>query len=988
MKLSRKFKKTWIKSVIKRSYLHLSVTWFLLFGLSYIVISSDWLETDSYTNRDWAAPDAEPIELFDALEFARAASDGGTVPITTRSEVVGYSLTSFLYEWTNLEENFGVDIFTAENMKAICEIEKSFLANKRLPELCMLRADANSTTGEITDCDPALLGAISVFFYALDDLTSPDEECELLPELQVLQTRNILMSQASGLRFFDRVNQTHSVRTRSSLFLGGPLEVDGTKYDFPILTQREVLLEDEQWLYYQAYLREVRDDIIAQVTFEEQYFRSAYFNKLRFGEDLQLQVRFDSYQYSLDETDSLLDADLTLALFSILFVGLCIYGRLRSAAMTACAVMSIIISIPIAVFFYTGLLGISYFPSLNLASIFLILGIGCDNIFVFYDAWTQSEILAFHHTGERKYRLSLDPAEETHDGKADFQTRMEYTLHRAASSIFVTMLTTVIAFLALVTSPFAPLIGFGVFTALTVFLNYVWVYLIYPPMLVSYIRYYKLNPLTNDSPEIKPEEQAKLGHAPQVLRKSNTEKEKVTGNFFHRVYVPFFTNKIVAWGAVLFTSTLFVISVIFMLQLESPEEMVANYAEGHMMRDIRSDSANLFAGVSENEYVRIFMSLGIEGIDRSEFDFMDPNGFRGTAVFDKNFDIAPSENQQFFIQICTSLLELPCVDDDGNKLAACSSPDTDLAVLEVECVLEDFYQFYFATHPSEFSSVQEASAFLQELGDSNKTRFLEELEFFTTEIDVRNVIGFFDSTLSFMNIIYTTTVRERISLIDQSEYFDMVTEFKDELRRNAPEGLRAIEHTSFDMAAVEVIDAIIQGLLSSLSLSLPLAFLVLLCTTNNLILATYAIVSILAIISLVMGTVYIRGWQIDEILSIVGTLVVGLSVDYTIHLAACFQEAAREGITSRFGRFEAAAVRMGPSVSMGAITTAGSVSFLLFTQIAFFLRIGFLLLCTVIYSILFALTFFLPLLRVLGPEDQFGQVKEFICGLFSGSRTS
>eukprot|EP00924_Labyrinthula_sp_SR-Ha-C_P008221 snap_masked-scaffold_11-processed-gene-6.37-mRNA-1 protein AED:1.00 eAED:1.00 QI:0/-1/0/0/-1/1/1/0/982 len=981
MSFSKTFKKTWVKSVLKRSYLHLCVTWFLLISSSCVVLGFAWLETDYFTNQDWAAPDSEPVELFDAWDFARQASDGGVASVATRSEVVRTSLTSLVYEWTNLE-NVGVDIFTAENMKAICEIEKSFLANEQLPELCVLRADANSTTGEITDCDPALLGAISVFFYALEDLTLPDEECALLPELQVLQTRNVLMSQSFGLRFFDRVNQTHSVRTRSSFFLGGPLEVDGEKYDFPVNSQIQVLLEDEQWLYYQAYLREVRDDIITQVTFEDEYFRSGYFQKLRFGENLQLQVRFDSYQYDLDEVNRILNADLTLALFSLLFVTSCLYGRIRSVLMTTCAVFSVIVSIPTAAFIYTGIFQITYFPAVNLASVFLILGIGCDNIFVFFDAWTQSETLAFQHSTYKEDKLSLEPLEETQDSMGKLQTRMAYTLQRAASSVFVTMLTTVIAFLALVTSPFAPLIAFGIFTAVAVFLNYVWVYLIYPPMLVSYIKYYKLSPLGKESEAIQP----KMGHAPQVLRKSKSEERESRG-FFHNIYVPFFSNTIFAWSAVVATSTMFIISIVLMLRLDSPEEAVPNFAEGHMMREIKSDSANLFAGVSENEYVRVFMTLGIEGVDRSDYDFMDPNGFRGTAVFDKNFDIAPSENQEFFIQICKNLRELPCLGDDGEKLTACSSPDTDLAVLSVDCVLEDFYQFYLETHPSDFSSVEQAGTFLQELGDSDKTQFLEELEFFTTQIDVRNLVGFFDSSLSFMTIIYTTTVRQRISLKDQSEYFDMVTEFKDELRRNAPEGLRALEHTCFDMAAVEVIDAIIQGLLSSLSLSLPLAFLVLLWTTDNLILASYAIVSILAIISLVMGTVYIRGWQIDEILSIVGTLVVGLSVDYTIHLAACFQEAAREGITSRLGRFEAAAVRMGPSVSMGAITSAGSVSFLLFTQTAFFSRIGFLLLSTVFYSIVFALTFFLPLLRVLGPKDEDGQIKEFICGLVSRTRS-
>ena len=57
-----------------------------------------------------------------------------------------------------------------------------------------------------------------------------------------------------------------------------------------------------------------------------------------------------------------------------------------------------------------------------------------------------------------------------------------------------------------------------------------------------------------------------------------------------------------------------------------------------------------------------------------------------------------------------------------------------------------------------------------------------------------------------------------------------------------------------------------------------------------------------------------------------------------------------------------------------AMTTAGSTVFLLACQLTFFTAMGTLIILTVAYSLGYSLLFFMPLLRVAGPEGRVGDV--------------
>ena len=114
--------------------------------------------------------------------------------------------------------------------------------------------------------------------------------------------------------------------------------------------------------------------------------------------------------------------------------------------------------------FYQVVLWRSFFPFLNLISLFLIIGIGADDLFVYLDAWKQS--------------FSLLPRDTT------LAHRISYTLKRAGGAMFVTTLTTTASFLANMITPITALKGFGLFTAMVILSDFL-LMLIFIPAVVA-----------------------------------------------------------------------------------------------------------------------------------------------------------------------------------------------------------------------------------------------------------------------------------------------------------------------------------------------------------------------------------------------------------------------------------------------------------------------------------------------------------------------
>merc|ERR1719159_20503 len=157
---------------------------------------------------------------------------------------------------------------------------------------------------------------------------------------------------------------------------------------------------------------------------------------------------------------------MLLALVAVAFVFCCLWAHSGSLFLALAGMMEILLSIPVAFVLYRSVFGFQYFAGLNAMTLFVVLAIGADDIFVLMDAYKQS--------------LYYAPV------CRDLRTRMTWVYRRATTAMFVTSFTTMAAFVATATSPLVDVQSFGIFAAFAILVDFALVITWFPACLVWY----------------------------------------------------------------------------------------------------------------------------------------------------------------------------------------------------------------------------------------------------------------------------------------------------------------------------------------------------------------------------------------------------------------------------------------------------------------------------------------------------------------------
>mmetsp|Transcript_26882 Transcript_26882/g.40975 ORF Transcript_26882/g.40975 Transcript_26882/m.40975 type:complete len:226 (-) Transcript_26882:871-1548(-) len=152
----------------------------------------------------------------------------------------------------------------------------------------------------------------------------------------------------------------------------------------------------------------------------------------------------------------------------MVFVFLYMWFHLNSAFLSFVGVTLILFSYPATLVITEGIFKATYLGSLQLISIYLVLGIAADDIFVFVDAWRQSAHVA----------------PEVFEGNK--KKRMAYAFRRAVRAMAVTSSTTSVAFFANIFSPVMPIRSFGVISGVIIPINYLFVVMFMPGAVIYY----------------------------------------------------------------------------------------------------------------------------------------------------------------------------------------------------------------------------------------------------------------------------------------------------------------------------------------------------------------------------------------------------------------------------------------------------------------------------------------------------------------------
>eukprot|EP00435_Cladocopium_sp_Y103_P059385 s1533_g21.t1 len=173
----------------------------------------------------------------------------------------------------------------------------------------------------------------------------------------------------------------------------------------------------------------------------------------------ELKVFFYGDAITQAEVEATVWHDAAYALGSLLFIFFYLVWYLRSFRLTVMALFCIALSFPISYAFYCLVYGHGKMIAINFLSLFVVLGVGADDVFVLHDR---------HGTGE----MAL-------------ARRMWSMYCKAGMAIFATSATTAASFFANLFSSIGPLRQFGFFMGTCITVNWVIVATLYPLVLVA-----------------------------------------------------------------------------------------------------------------------------------------------------------------------------------------------------------------------------------------------------------------------------------------------------------------------------------------------------------------------------------------------------------------------------------------------------------------------------------------------------------------------
>mmetsp|Transcript_41002 Transcript_41002/g.67287 ORF Transcript_41002/g.67287 Transcript_41002/m.67287 type:complete len:997 (-) Transcript_41002:632-3622(-) len=238
--------------------------------------------------------------------------------------------------------------------------------------------------------------------------------------------------------------------SRGIVFWGGPLEARD-----PTLTSTE----DEE--------EELED---AEGDQRKKFIQDNYLESMNKQSEKGTHSEINSYYFMTtligDVILDIVTKDAMLAIFSFVFIIFWLRLNTKSWFLSFVGFFEIFFSIPIAWFIFTVIFQIKYFATLNSLALFVVAAIGADDIFIFMDAYKQSQ-----------YHLDI---------LVDLETRMSWVYRRTGTAMAITSATTCAAFLCTLITPLTSLQSFGIFAAVVIFIDYVLVMTLFCTAVIIY----------------------------------------------------------------------------------------------------------------------------------------------------------------------------------------------------------------------------------------------------------------------------------------------------------------------------------------------------------------------------------------------------------------------------------------------------------------------------------------------------------------------
>ena len=378
--------------------------------------------------------------------------------------------------------------------------------------------------------------------------------------------------------------------------------------------------------------------------------------------------------------------------------------------------------------------------------------------------------------------------------------------------------------------------------------------------------------------------------------------------------------------------------------LTTPVQEPKWFPDDHMWTGLRDSVRSTYLSGDSDSYISANTYFGLASMHSPGYNRWTPDKNRGTVQFDAAFDLSEAAAQATFKRVCAELRTAPC------DTAVCARPPGGLlaSLGSVECFLEDF-ETYAGGHVTGSAFGPALRAWLAtDAGRSHEHN-----------------VGLINGHVAFARIRFTYSALFGIPVQQQRILYDAHIEHLS--RQTYPTSLgRPVVDSGRLFAWMVTSEKLVDVVFSGIAIIMPCAFLILLVSSGSFVSAALATLTVALITgSLLGGCKLAFGFALGIGEAIAGNIVIGLAVDYTLHLSHTYAESPDP---TREGKTRYAATVMGVTVLAGASTTFVSSLFMLPCQLTFFTDMCTLIGGTVLFSLTYALLFFMPLMALVGPK--------------------
>lgn len=266
--------------------------------------------------------------------------------------------------------------------------------------------------------------------------------------------------------------------------------------------------------------------------------------------------------------------------------------------------------------------------------------------------------------------------------------------------------------------------------------------------------------------------------------------------------------------------------------------------------------------------------------------------------------------------------------------------------------------------------------------DTNYDRFSDQV-FVVDAVDIQRSDGDFSCrTSSEGHILFAMST---ISILDQDfaqnyqdgiDLYDKWDAWSAQMRSQSPSEMAASMQTDSGAWAFYFLnDTLLRETFSGIGLALGLSLVVLVIVTGNIIMAFYAVSTIGLIVIDVFAFTVIAGWSLGVVEAVNYVVVIGMSIDYTVHMGNAFTTSPG---STREERVVQTFEKMAVSVLSSAVSTLLAIFLMFFAPNFFFVKFASFLFATISLSCLYSMTFFPAVLCLIGPMGNTGNVYGWI----------